>query len=289
MRNLLILIVGLVIFVGCEESTVQPFEDSIGEFTVYGAIHVDSTINFIRVKDVQSGLLSDTSSFDDMTVTFENLDTGVSQVLKDSIVFFNTNPTRNFVLEEALTPRTSYQLTVEGSDGSVSTSIATTPGQTTLTMTPEEPESCFDDILIEFDNVLDPEFVRFDLGVWRGESFIWGEIKSVRQLNRVDGTNKVATVLSIRNMLVDLFPPVAEATVNVPPEFWNPTTTCRQLANGNMKIRYIHFGPEWDVVRSARLDIDYFESGDVDNGFGLFGAIDTGEISFFTTGVPNNN
>lgn len=282
----------LILFAGlsaCDEVVIEPFEEVESAYSIYGAMELDSTLNYVRIKDTQSPLLADLEEIRDFTVTFENLDAGTSTQLSDTVVFFNNNPTLNFIINEVLTPRTNYRLTVEGQEGDVSTTRAKTPGVSTISLTPAVTETCLDDILIEFDNVADDEFIRFELGVQYGGSFFFGEVKSVRQLQKVEGSNKLAVVLNIKNMLVDVFPPVAEATVNVPPRFWNPTVNCNQLDNGVMRIRYTHFGPEWEVIRENTLALDVLESGDVENGLGFFGAKNTKQILFTTNGVPNNN
>lgn len=274
--------------IACEDATIQPFEESDGSFTVYGAMNTDSLINYVRIKDAQSPLLAPLEEIDTFDVTFENLATGDSKVLDKEVIDFNNTPTLNFIIEEALTPRTSYRITIEGDDGDIATSVATTPGVTTLTMTPAITETCEDQILIEFDNVQDPEFIRFELGVRYNGQGVFAEIRSVSPLQKVEGSNKVATILSIRNMLVDVFPPGDQSIVNIPPRFWNPTVNCSQLDEQNMVIRYTHFGPEWEVLEVRTLPFDVHDSGDIENGFGFFGALDTGELRFITNGVSAN-
>lgn len=287
-KLLSIVLLASVIIIGCEDTTIQPFENSNGAYSVYGAIHVDSTINYVRVKDAQSPLLADLNELENFVVSFENIETGDKQVLDKEVVYFNNSPTLNYIIEETLVPQTSYRLTIEGDDGQVASSVATTPGSTTLTMTPLVTESCFDDILIEFDNVQESEFIRFELGVRFDSKSFFAEVKSVAPLQRVEGTDKVATILSLNNMLVDIFPPIAETTVNLPPRFWNPTVSCGQLDEGNMIIRYTHFGSEWEIIEDKVLPLDILDSGDVQNGLGFFGAIDTGEYGFITNAVSNN-
>jgi hypothetical protein len=279
------LIAGIVV-VGCEDTTVEPFENSNGAYTVYGAINTDSTTNYVRIKDAQSPLLAPLEELETFSVSFENLDTGESQNLDKEIVFFNNYPTFNFIIEDSLTPRTPYRLTITGDDGEVATSVATTPGVTTLSMTPAVTETCFEPILIEFDNVQDPEFIRFELGARYQGSTFFGEIRSVDQLEKVNGTNKVAVILSITNMLVDVSPPVAESTVGLPPFLWTPTVSCGELDERNLIIRYTHFGPEWEVLEQNTLPLDVLDSGDIQNGLGFFGAVDRGELRFTSNGIP---
>lgn len=269
----------------CTDTKVSPFEISSRYFSVYGAMNTDSTLNHIRIKDVQTPLLSPVEEIETFSATLENLQTNEVKPLEKEILIFNENPTLNFIVDEVFQQRSSYKLTVTGTNGEISTSIATTPGNTTLTLTPEVTEECSEEILIEFDDVKDPEFIRFELGVRYERIMYYAEIKTVAPLEKVPGTDKVQVSLSITNMLVDLFPP-EESRIGVPPRFWRPTIGCEDLDEKDMIIRYTHFGPEWKVLKDNNLAFDVLDSGDIENGLGFFGAIDRGELRFRTNGVP---
>ena len=275
----------LLFLASCTDTKISPFEISSGYFSVYGALNTDSTLNHIRIKDVQTPLLSPVEEIETFSVTLENLQTNEVKPLEKEILIFNENPTMNFIVDEVFQQRSSYKLTVTGTNGEISTSIATTPGNTTLTLTPEVTEECSEEILIEFDDVKDPEFIRFELGVRYERIMYYAEIKTVAPLEKVPGTDKVQVSLSITNMLVDLFPP-EESRIGVPPRFWRPTIGCEDLDEKDMIIRYTHFGPEWKVLKDNNLAFDVLDSGDIENGLGFFGAIDRGELRFRTNGVP---
>ena len=267
------------------DTKISPFEISSKYFSVYGAMNTDSTLNHIRIKDVQTPLLSPVEELDTFSATLENLQTNEVKLLEKEILIFNENPTMNFIVDEVFQQRSSYKLTVTGTNGEISTSIATTPWNATLTLTPEVTEECSEEILIEFDDVKDPEFIRFELGVRYERIMYYAEIKTVAQLEKVLGTDKVQVSLSITNMLVDLFPP-EESRIGVPSRFWRPTIGCEDLDEKDMIIRYTHFGPEWKVLKDNNLAFDVLDSGDIENGLGFFGAIDRGELRFRTNGVP---
>ena len=275
----------LLFMASCTDTKISPFEISSGYFSVYGAMNTDSTLNHIRIKDVQTPLLSPVEEIETFSATLENLQTNEVKPLEKEILIFNENPTLNFIVDEVFQQRSSYKLTVTGNNGEISTSIATTPGNTTLTLTPEVTEECSEEILIEFDDVKDPEFIRFELGVRYERIMYYAEIKTVAPLEKVPGTDKVQVSLSITNMLVDLFPP-EESRIGVPPRFWRPTISCEDLDEKDMIIRYTHFGPEWKVLKDNNLAFDVLDSGDIENGLGFFGAIDRGELRFRTNGVP---
>lgn len=276
----------IILFVAsCTDTKINPFETSSRYFSVYGALNTDSTINYIRIKDVQTPLLAPVEELDTFSATLENLQTNEVKLLDKKVVVFNENPTLNFIVDEKFEPRSSYKLTVTDTNGETSTSIATTPGNTSLTLTPEVTETCSEEILIEFDDVKDPEFIRFELGVRYETVMYYAEIKTVAPLEKVPDTDKVQVSLSITNMLVDLFPP-EESRIGVPPRFWMPTIGCVDLDEKDMIIRYTHFGPEWKVLKDNNLAYDVLESGDIENGLGFFGAIDRGELRFRTNGVP---
>jgi hypothetical protein len=276
----------LLFVVCCTDTKIDPFEINSRYFSVYGAMNTDSTINYIRIKDVQTPLLSPVEELDTFSATLENLQTNKVKLLEKKVVVFNENPTLNFIVDEVFLPRSSYKLTVTGDNGEVATSIATTPGNTSLTLTPEVTEECSEEILIEFDDVKEPEFIRFELGVRYERVMYYAEIKTVAPLVKVPGTNKVQVSLSITNMLVDLFPP-AESSIGISPRFWIPTIGCYDLDEKDMIIRYTHFGPEWKVLKDNNLAFDVLDSSDIENGLGFFGAIDRGELRFRTNGVPD--
>ena len=275
----------LLFLASCTDTKISPFEISSGYFSVYGAMNTDSTLNYIRIKDVQTPLLSPVEEIETFSATLENLQTNEVKPLEKEILIFNENPTMNFIVDEVFQQRSSYKLTVTGTNGEISTSIATTPGNTTLTLTPEVTEECSEEILIEFDDVKDPEFIRFELGVRYERIMYYAEIKTVAPLEKIPGTDKVQVTLSINNMLVDLFPP-EESRIGVPPRFWRPTIGCEDLDEKDMIIKYTHFGPEWKVLKDNNLAFDVLDSGDIENGLGFFGAIDRGELRFRTNGVP---
>ncbi len=285
MKSIYTLFIIIMFMVSCTDTKINPFEINSGYFSVYGAMNTDSTLNHIRIKDVQTPLLSPVEEIETFSATLENLQTNEVKPLEKEILIFNENPTMNFIVDEVFQQRSSYKLTVTGTNGEISTSIATTPGNTTLTLTPEVTEECSEEILIEFDDVKDPEFIRFELGVRYERIMYYAEIKTVAPLEKVPGTDKVQVSLSITNMLVDLFPP-EESRIGVPPRFWRPTIGCEDLDEKDMIIRYTHFGPEWKVLKDNNLAFDVLDSGDIENGLGFFGAIDRGELRFRTNGVP---
>lgn len=284
MKSIYSLFILIMFVASCTDTKINPFEISSGYFSVYGAMNTDLPLNHIRIKDIQTPLLSPVEEIETFSATLENLQTNEIDPLDKEIIIFNDNPTLNFIVDEVFEPRSSYKLTVTGTDGKISTSIATTPGNTSLTLTPEVTEDCWEEILIEFDDVKDPEFIRFELGVRYKRRMYYAEIKTVAPLERVPGTDKVNVSLSVTNMLVDLFPP-EESSIGLPPRLWIPTIGCRDLDQQYMVIRYTHFGPEWKVLKDNNLAFDVLESGDIENGLGFFGAIDRGALRFRTNGI----
>lgn len=286
-RFYLIVTVAFFTAIGCEDTTINPFDDTSQDYSIYGALDINADRNFIRIKDVTTPLLADSNLLEPFVVTFEDLASGAVTTLEDTLVMLRGNPTKNFILENQLEPRKQYRLHVEGAEGKFSTSTLTTPGVATHSYSPQVTQSCFEPITFEFSNVQAPEYVRLEVGVHYNGGTLWAEVRSVDQLKQIEGTDKTSVSLSVRNLLVDVFPPIAEGTVGVPPRFWTPTQTCNDLDDGVIQIRYIHYGPDWDSIRDVRRDIPILESGEVENGLGFLGAISTGEFTFITNGVFN--
>ena len=275
----------VLVWVGCEETTIDPFSESQGAFSIYGALNADSLTNYVRIKYAHTPLQADEETLEPFSVTFEDIANGITTTLSDTVIDQGGNPTQNFIVNGALEERTQYRITATSSKGETSTSLLTTPGIAQHEFSPETTSTCYDQITFTFNNVKDPEFVRFEAGVSYQGAIYYAWIESVDQLEHVPGEDKMTVELSVRNLLVDIFPPIAEQTVNRPPRYWVPTVTCNELDDGIIRIRYIHFGPEWESLQDAELALDFFDAGAVENGFGMFGSIRRGEFSFVTDGV----
>jgi len=255
---------------GCDDRTIDAFEEQQGLYSVYGALEVGSSSNYIRVRKVDTPLLADSSAFEG-TVTFTDLESGFTSELNDSIVEFNGNYTHNFYVDHFIQYNQEYLVQVESPDGQITESIASTPQQSTIEYTPSENLGCATTLDFTFSNVVKPEFMRMDIGVFYQGVFHQSTLDFVDQIRHKDGTDEMYVQLSPRNMLVEIFTPPLPDDTTLDPKTLRPTVQCFQLQPRTIFLEIYHFGKEWDgALPSAAANLD-IESGDIQNGIGFFG------------------
>lgn len=265
----------------CEESTINPFEDEQAIYSIYGALSIDNSINYIRVRKLDIPLLADSTAKIDGTVVFTDIETGVSSTLRDTVVNFSGNFTQNFILDQQLELDRAYEIRVERSDdGAVSRSTFTTPKQTDLSLYINFPElQCETSITFTYKNVRDPELIQMEVGVFHNGQMNWAPMEIVGQLRHSSNADEMTVVMSPRNLLVEVFPPVLPDIPNFNNYLLFPTVSCTSLQNPEFRIRYRHFGAEWNKGKPRMGQID-FESGIIENGLGFIGSFSSGEFRF---------
>ncbi len=279
--SLLIVIFAISIGVtisGCDDRTIDAFEEQQGLYSIYGALEVGSSTNYIRIRKVDTPLLADSTAFEG-TVTFTDLETGFSTELNDTIVEYNGNFTHNFLIDQLIEYDREYLVQVESPDGDITESIASTPQQSTVQFLPSDNINCETELTFSFSNVVEPEFIRMDIGVSYQGVFRQSTLEFVDQIRHKDGADEMYVELSPRHMLVEIFPPPLPDNTSIDPKTLNPTVTCFQIEPRTFLLDIYHFGKEWDGAlpsRSANLDI---ESGDIQNGLGFFGGYSKQTVS----------
>lgn len=285
-NNFLFLALTLILFAGCEDRNISPFEENSSTYSIYGAMELDTIPNYIRVKDVTIPFLSDSAKNIDAKVTFEDLHEGTSTVLRDTVVNFSGNYTHNFIVEQQLKPDNTYKLTVEGPDGETATSTATTPSVTEVELSigdqelPEDFEvPCRQEMTFTYKNVPEPESIRMDIGFKYAGKYQWAEVGFVDQLRHADDSDEMFLTLSPHQLLIEVFPPPGSIEGR-DPRYLNPSVSCRQLDSKEVRVQYFHFGPEWESVNKETGPTDPTKSPDIEDGLGFLGAYHTGEYSF---------
>lgn len=114
-----------VLHISCNNS-IDAFKEN-NLFSVYGLLNASKDSNYIRVKKLSKPLPADCTHTLNAVVTLKNLQTGMSQVLKDSIVRFDGVYTHNLLTTMDIVPGSSYRLTVEGSNGNAFNAEASVP------------------------------------------------------------------------------------------------------------------------------------------------------------------
>lgn len=271
----------MICFSGCEEPKIDALEDEKGIYSIYGALNLDQNPNYIRIKDLRTALGADSSNLN-ATVKFEDLQTGASTVLKDTVVKFDGISTSNFILNEELKPRKSYRITVTRLDGNSVSSVATTPGLTIHSITPNQSVDCFSKILIQFENVLPSEQIRLEISI---ASYVVRTFEISRFCTFDREENTASLTLTTRDFLGMLFP--AKGVNLITCRGTESEITCEDLESPKITIRYLHLGPEWEKVYPLYPN-DPVDIMDVDNGLGFFGGYRDETISY-TALIPERN
>jgi hypothetical protein len=273
---------GLGLFFTHCDRVINPFEETVGTYSVYGAIELDQDSNFVRVRDVTIPFLSDTTGYEDLKVYFQ-LPDGSRKQLEKRIRTLRGNNTFNYVIREPLEPRKEYTVILEDDTNAPTIANAITPGLSYHTVKPDTADGCFQKIRFTFHNVLPTEYIIAEAGVNFNGNVVWGTVKSVEVPTHETGTDKFSMFVSVNNLMVDIFPPPPEATIGIPPVSWLPSIRCYELESDEMYLRYIHFGKGWEIFQEVGFfEEELLESGTVENGLGFFGAIKRGMITFYS-------
>lgn len=157
---------------GCD-NTLEPLNKEKGIYSVYGFVDVRDEVNYIRVKNMNIPLVDDTSSTIDATVTLTDVNRGISRILEDSLVQFDSVVTHNFRTRLDIQPETTYRLDVEGGDGRTVSATTTTPGIARYNAAPTG-EPCDSLITVTFKPVKKETIIVMGLqfligGQWFGE------------------------------------------------------------------------------------------------------------------------
>lgn len=277
----------IMVAAGCEDRNISPFEESSGAYSIYGALEINKTPNYIRVKNLKIPFLSDSAKTMDAKVLFEDLQEGTRTELRDTVVNFSGNYTHNFIVNQQLEHQKKYKLTVEGPEGETVTSTATTPsitevelsvGETSISEEDEVP--CREPLTFTYKHVPEPEYVRMDIGFKHNGRYHWSEVGKVAQLEHADDADEMVLTLSPRQLLVEVFPPSGIDNPGIDPRILSPTVNCNELDSKEVRVEYNHFGPEWDRVKGEIGPTNPTKSPDVDGGLGFLGAYRKGAFTF---------
>lgn len=251
-----VLVAMLLFWSGCD-NTVDPFVEENGQFSIHGLLTVSKVKHFIRVKDLNDPVDADSARVLDATVTLENMSTGTTETLTDSIVTFDGLFTHNFRTDQDIQPGTSYRLRVERPNGRFSEATATMPPAATLEIepTPTDTAKCDGQILLTFEGVPLDGLVRISAAVRWEDQLHWTEQKRLTL-----PTGGYVPWRIINQVLPD---PVLRSV-------GDPAQYCSELLDDDtVHITYTRFGPDWPADSVLANPIE----SSVKNGLGIFGGI----------------
>jgi len=287
---LVIVLMVVTLFAACNDQAFDPFEDETGLFSFYGLLKAGFSPTYIRVKDLNEPFLSGPKELD-YTVTFEDLDAGTLTTLKDTLVEFGGNFTRNFIITEQIEQDRLYRLKAETADGFITQSTVKTPKNTEVFLNPVREEyGCETFIDITFKNVVYPEFIDMEFTFEGGDIFgnfdvnYWAKLNLFKkELKRIDGTDEVNITLRPRDLLTELYTPIfrPDDSYRTFPDVYcerRPSSDRPYILNGTITVDYIHFDGNWAEASQASRTI-VVGAGGIENGIGFLGAIHEGSFT----------
>lgn len=241
----------LVLVTGACDTLLEPFDDETGVYSIHGILTLSEDTHYVRIRDINQPVTSDSTPGLDATVTLQNLDEGTTDILTDSVVSFDGTYTHNFRVDTDIQPGDSYELTVERSDGETATARATMPPVTEVEVSAHEPIFCLTGPVFDFINVPDPRLVEISIGVPWNDSYRW-----------VDRDVETQSGFLVWRVLEEALPRSVTAARD-------SNRYCTLLPDNKLLVAYTHYGPDWPAD-STRLNP---VKSNVHNGLGLFGGL----------------
>lgn len=226
------------------DNTIDPYETEVGLYSVYGGLDLNSEKNYIRVMDLSTPLDSQNSELG-AVVEFVNLNTGLTEILDDTLVQFDGVNTFNFIKEGEIFPKTDYRVRVTNPEGSFREVDTQTPPKANHTVEGEN-RHCGLPVTITLDDVGEDDtilwYVRFEYDDRNFETAL--------QFFRVpERTDSGGLEYQFRPQQV------------LDPIFGENIVQCYQLSDNKFYVEYIHHGPGYvtgssdpdDPVVTSRL------------------------------------
>jgi hypothetical protein len=263
----------MILFYGCREPVIDHLERETGTYSLYGAMDLHSNSHTFRVKDLKREFRTGFYELD-VTVYFDDLESGTTEILRDSVVAFSDNYTHNYLLNKKLEPRNTYRIRVDGPDGRSVSSQATTPGIARVFIDPYDnipktPFSCFFPMAIHWRNVEPDEQIRYWVDFEYNGTIYSSELTGTCPKTYYPEFKELILYTDTRILLNWVFPPDGGT-----PRCRNPVSpkvSCNELSSDNVVVRYRQLGPDWKSIYPV-INIDPRYSGDVENGIGFVGA-----------------
>lgn len=248
------------------DNSVELIDEETGLYSIYGALDMNKEINFIRIKDLNVPIENLADQPLNVDVVLDNLTNGISEVLRDSVVIFDGVPTHNFYTTMEIPPRAEFRITVTGEDGRATSAMATAPDLVEVHVQPEKPgcrtEMEVEISSIELGNVSSHIAVDYDGMEWR-----WGGY--AREFDE-----SITHTFQPQVLLDEIWKDSElESTDCYEICYEDPRPQCYQLDSDFWRVKYIHYGPDFD---EGELPEDLRVPG----GIGEFGIIRTEVVSF---------
>lgn len=222
---LILLIIPVGMLVNSCDNSIEPLDEERGIFSIYGALDMNSDLNYIRVRDlnvpIRDGEITDFKG----RVTLENLATAEVHELRDTLVEFSGIYVWNFESSMPIEPETAYQIAAVNPEGRRVTAEATTPNFADVNVLNEFPD-CTTSVTVRFEPLTSGQ-IRPEFGIeWLGQIF-WTSFRSSPGFE-----SSTDEALEISFDLRDLIEGAIDSRK------W-----CHELPDNNVYVRFTHFGP----------------------------------------------
>lgn len=237
--------------VSCDNS-LDPLDREKGIYAVSGALNLEKTENYIRIKDLNAPFTLEATDTLGAVVIFENLESGSRTVLGSNRVEDDGVYLHNFLVNEEILPDTPYRLTVEGSDGESVVIDARAPTKPAPVAFPTK-SNCYTAINFEIAPSNGGVIVLKVGMLVPFSSNIYWQTADVITPEMIHGENK----------FLFTFTPAERLRYVIG---YGGQLKCYQLREPNFFISYAHYGPEF-YKKVAPEEFDVFGSTD---RFGAF-------------------
>ena len=229
---------------------------------------MNQPVNHIRVMDVNQPLIEDSTGIADVKVIFEDLTTGNSETLNDTIVEFHDFLTQNFRVTTPIQPNHHYRVTVDDGKNEPLITTASAPAITELRKDPDIPPRCFEELQLHFHNVDYPETIHLKAGFPYQNRINWTHISgNCVNIEHVEKQNIWRVTGTPEDMLKYYFPePGVDDPCDAPPE-----VSCQDLDTDKIYLKYYHLSADYETYYKPTEPLDPIQSPTIKNGIGFFG------------------
>lgn len=246
------------------DNTMNPFKRDKGLYSIYGYLDIDKDVNYIRIKDLNSAFVPESTRTIDARVTLKNLDNGADETLKDSVKRFDGLYTHNFRTTLAIHPDTRYELTARRSDGKTATAVATTPQIVEVKANPVGV-NCQTPTTIKITPISSLSVLDLYVGFKKNKQKFYWKFDPLSYFTK-EGSPKTYYLRFSPQKLIDLRFPVR----NPPPKH---KFRCYQLDTDSLFVKYTIYGPDFFKDKGP-------DSLKIPGGTGQFGGLYDRSFSF---------
>lgn len=255
----------IVFFFSCD-NTLELTDTSGDQFSVYGVLEMNKDLNVIRIKDLKLPVDEAGNEPIDAEVILHNVTLGVSEVLKDSVVYFDGVATYNFYTGMEITPESEFLLTITRQNGDMISATARSPNLVEFQID-ETNAGCRTDVEVLGSPIKTGSVVSYISVLYEGAG------RRARAFESNEG-NLVRHNFNPQQVLDEIWKDWALGGIDCYRLCYeDPRPQCWQLDTDSMYVDFEHFGPEL-------LESDTGGGENINDGTGKFGIMRTGEFSF---------